>query len=46
MTNVVRRLMNCVDMYGGSSTRIQFLLASATVGNALEMTEKLLRYYF
>lgn len=43
MTNILRRLFNAVESLGGNTNRIQYILASATVGNSTEMALKLIR---
>lgn len=42
MTNLLRRLYNVVDSLGGNSKRIQYILASATIGNAQQMALQLI----
>ncbi|PRP82409.1 DEAD/DEAH box helicase [Planoprotostelium fungivorum] len=42
VSNLIRRLYNTVDHLGGESHSIQFLIATATVGNSLEMASKLI----
>lgn len=37
-----RRLYVAVDGFGGDSTQIQFILASATIGNPVDLASRLL----
>jgi DEAD/DEAH box helicase domain-containing protein len=41
VTNLIRRLYNVVDSLGGNSKKIQYILASATIGNAPQMALQL-----
>ncbi|ELR12784.1 DEAD/DEAH box helicase domain containing protein [Acanthamoeba castellanii str. Neff] len=41
-SNLIRRLYVAVDGFGGDSTQIQFILASATIGNPVDLASRLL----